>query len=79
MTKGDNYASRVAKCFDLLDELLTKYPRSIDEVEEELVMNLEYYRDLASYIPQDKVEVKTIKCKILPATVRPPLALDLED
>lgn len=79
MSKESNYTDRVTKCFDLLGELLTTYPRSIDEVEEELVMNLEYYKDLSTYVPQEKIEVKSIICKILPAVVREPLALDLED
>lgn len=54
MSNEDSYTSRVTKCFDLLSGLLTKYPRSIDEVEEDLVRNLEFYQDLASYVPQEK-------------------------
>lgn len=54
MSSKDNYASRVTKCFELLSELLTKYPKSIDEVEEELAINLEFYKDLSSYVPQEK-------------------------
>lgn len=79
MSREDSCATRVTKCFELLGELLTRYPRSIDEVEENLVMNLEFYRDLAKYIPQEKVETKSIKCKILSTEVRSPLVLDLED
>lgn len=74
MSKEDSYISRVTKCFELLGELLTKYPRSIDEVEEELVMNLEFYKDLASYVPEE-IESKPIMCKILPTKLRPSIVM----
>lgn len=76
MSKEDNYTNRVTKCFNLLSELLTKYPRSIDEVEEELLMNLEFYKDLANYVLEEKIESKPIMCKILPTKLRPPIVMD---
>lgn len=79
MSKEDSYTSRVTRCFELLQELLTIYPKSIDEVEEDLVGNLEYYKDLATYVPKKTVEGRTIICKILPTEIRSPLVLDLED
>lgn len=75
MSNEDSYTSRVTKCFELLGELLTKYPRSIDEVEENLVKDLEYYKDLASYVPQEKLEVKSIICKVSPPVVRHPIVM----
>jgi len=39
LSNEDSYTSRVTKCFELLGKLLTKYPRSIDEVSS-LALNL---------------------------------------
>lgn len=80
MINKESYQNRVDKCFKILEELFSNYPSSIDEIEEDLVSALGYYRDLAKYVPpQEKVELKTFRSDVLPAKVRSPLILDLED
>lgn len=79
MTNKEIYQSRVDNCFKILEELFTNYPSSIDEIEEDLVSALEYYKDLSTYVPEKKVELEMFKGTILPTEVRSPLILDLED
>lgn len=79
MSKKDIYTSRVTRCFEILEELFSNYPSSIDEIEEDLASSLEYYKDLSTYVPEQKVELELFKGTILLAEGRSPLILDLED
>jgi len=70
--------NRVDKLIDLLKEISTNYPEALDEIEEDLKDILLFYKDKENYIPPEKVEVRPIKCKLLPAVIRSPFILDVE-
>lgn len=70
--------SRLDRISLLLEEISTKYPSDLAEVEDYLIDLISYYSDRDDYIAPEKVEYELIRCKILPAEVRPPLILDFD-